>query len=93
MLRLESDNLEDLYKELLEKKYEVSVETVKTVIRGIDANVDKVNMGVISDVGLILSVDRHNYLNVLKQHLPILEEAENYELCSDVLEYINKLSN
>ena len=93
MLEFNANNVEELEAEGRDRAHEVSVNVVTCVIKALEADVDKVIIGVIISVDLDLSVERSGYLEALQTNLTRCEEAEEYELCKEAIKWIKKLSN
>ena len=68
------------------------INVVTSVIKALEANVDKVIIGIMVTVDLDLSVERSGYLEALQTNLVRCEEAEEYELCKEAIKWIKKLS-
>ncbi|MBC8397000.1 MAG: hypothetical protein H8E16_07865 [Flavobacteriales bacterium] len=92
MLEFNANNVEELEAEARERAHEVSVNVVTCVIKALEADVDKVIIGVMVTVDLDLSVERSGYLEALQTNLVRCEEAEEYELCKEAIKWIKKLS-
>ena len=84
--------IEELEAEARERAHEVSVNVVTCVIKALEADVDKVIIGIMITVDLDLSVERSGYLEALQTNLVRCEEAEEYELCKEAIKWIKKLS-
>ena len=80
MLKFNANNVEELEAEARERAHEVSVNVVTCVIKALEADVDKIIIGVMVTVDLDLSVERSGYLEALQTNLVRCEEAEEYEL-------------
>jgi|TARA_B110000977_G_scaffold125508_1_gene160712 hypothetical protein len=92
MLEFNANNVEELEAEARERAHEVSVNVVTCVIKALEADVDKVIIGIMITVDLDLSVERSGYLEALQTNLVRCEEAEEYELCKEAIKWIKKLS-
>ena len=92
MLEFSANNVEELEAEARDRAHEVSVNVVTCVIKALEADVDKVIIGVMISVDLDLSVERSGYLEALQTNLTRCEEAEEYELCKEAIKWIKKLS-
>ena len=92
MLKFNANNVEELEAEARERAHEVSVNVVTCVIKALEADVDKVIIGIMITVDLDLSVERSGYLEALQTNLTRCEEAEEYELCKEAIKWIKKLS-
>jgi hypothetical protein len=93
MLEFNANNLDELEAEAKEREYEVSISVVTGVIKALEHNVDKVIIGVLTNVDLDLTVNRDGYLEALETNLVRCEEAEEYELCKDAIIWIKKLKS
>tara|TARA_R110000803_G_scaffold202035_1_gene267003 strand:+ start:3683 stop:3964 length:282 start_codon:yes stop_codon:yes gene_type:complete len=91
MLEFEARNIEELESEAADRAHEVSISVVKAVIKALDKNVDKVVVGILATLDLDLTIDRDGYLQALETNLIRCEEAEEYELCKDAINWIKKL--
>ena len=92
MLEFNANNVEELEAEARERAHEVSINVVASVIRALEADVDKVIIGIMVAVDLDLSVERSGYLDALQTNLVRCEEAEEYELCKGAIKWIKRLS-
>jgi hypothetical protein len=92
MLEFNANNVEELEAEARERAHEVSINVVTSVIKALEADVDKVIIGIMVTVDLDLSVERSGYLEALQTNLVRCEEAEEYELCKEAIKWIKKLS-
>ena len=92
MLEFNANNVEELEAEARDRAHEVSVNVVTCVIKALEADVDKVIIGIMVTVDLDLSVERSGYLEALQTNLFRCEEAEEYELCKEAIKRIKKLS-
>tara|TARA_R110001599_G_scaffold3135_1_gene17639 strand:- start:48 stop:329 length:282 start_codon:yes stop_codon:yes gene_type:complete len=92
MLEFNANNVEELEAEARDRAHEVSVNVVTCVIKALEADVDKVIIGIMVTVDLDLSVERSGYLEALQTNLVRCEEAEEYELCKEAIKWIKKLS-
>jgi|TARA_R110000782_G_scaffold193237_1_gene282843 hypothetical protein len=92
MLEFSANNVEELEAEARDRAHEVSVNVVTCVIKALEADVDKVIIGIMVSVDLDLSVERSGYLEALQTNLTRCEEAEEYELCKEAIKWIKKLS-
>ena len=92
MLEFNANNVEELEAEARDRAHEVSVNVVTCVIKALEADVDKVIIGIMITVDLDLSVERSGYLEALQTNLVRCEEAEEYELCKEAIKWIKKLS-
>ena len=93
MLKFHSNTQEDLEIELSSRSTEVSIEIVKSICEALEENADQVFVGMLINLGLGLIINKQNYLNSLKLNFPTVEKAEEYELCSRALNWINRLES
>ena len=91
MIEFNAENIEELEQEARDRATEVSVEVVTAVLKGLDAGVDKVVIGILTNLDMDLSVDKAGYLEALETNFKRCEEAEEYELCERSKSWIKKL--
>jgi hypothetical protein len=92
MLEFNANNIDELESEAMQRAHEVSVGVVTSVIKALEADVDKVIIGIMVTADLDLTVERSGYLQALQTNLVRCEEAEEYELCKAAIKWIKKLS-
>lgn len=92
MLEFNANNIDELEYEAMQRAHEVSVCVVTSVIKALEADVDKVIIGIMVTADLDLTVERSGYLQALQTNLVRCEEAEEYELCKAAIKWIKKLS-
>jgi len=93
VLKFNAENIEDLEQEARDRAHEVSVEVITSVIKGLDAGVDRIVIGILTSLDMDLTVDKAGYLEALETNLARCEEAEEYELCKKAIYWIKKLKN
>lgn len=93
MINFESSNIEDLQLETDMRSLEVGVNICTEVCRALEEDVDSVVVGYIPKLDMELLVHREGYLDSLQMNLHRCEEAEEFELCKKVSEWIKKLTN
>lgn len=91
MIEFEATNLEELEQEAFQKRYEISIATVKAICKGIEENVDVVSLGFLSKIDMDISVKKENFLEALELNIGRVSEMEEYELCAKAVEYIQLL--
>ena len=91
MIEFNADSIEDLEIEAQKRAHEVSVEVTKAVILALEKDVDKVVVAILKNVDLDLSVEKSGFLEALEFNLVRCEEAEEYELCKESINWIKKL--
>ncbi|MDB0072794.1 hypothetical protein N9E79_00790 [bacterium] len=83
MLKLKSETLEDLLKEMVQRKGEISTCVVTRVLEGLRMGTPSVHIEVESNFGMDIYVDDVNYRDVLETNLNTLLELEEYELANE----------
>jgi len=91
MLEFNANNMEELEEEARLKATEVSLEVVEAVCNGLDEGADVVALGILSNLDMDITVRRENYLEALRLNIHRVEEAEEYELCSRAVKWIEIL--
>lgn len=91
MIEFKATNMEELEQEAFQKRYEISVATIKAICRGIEENVDVVSLGILSKIDMDISVKKDNFLQALELNIDRVSEMEEYELCAKAVEYIQLL--
>jgi hypothetical protein len=85
----------ELYQKLLEKGNEFSLLICDSVCTALDKGIDEVTIEIELDNVLAMDVTcaREDYLEALILNLPRVEEEEEYELCTRVVNHIKKLES
>lgn len=85
----------ELYQKLLEKGNEFSLLICDSVCTALDKGIDEVTIEIELDDVLAMDVTcaREDYLEALILNLPRVEEEEEYELCTRVVNHIKKLES
>ena len=85
----------ELYQKLLEKGNEFSLLICDSVCTALDKGIDEVTIEIELDDILAMDVTcaREDYLEALILNLPRVEEEEEYELCTRVVNHIKKLES
>jgi len=85
----------ELYQKLLEKGNEFSLLICDSVCTALDKGIDEVTIEIELDDVLSMDVTcaREDYLEALILNLPRVEEEEEYELCTRVVNHIKKLES
>ena len=91
MLKFNAENFEELEEEIKLKGTEISLAIVKAVCDGLDAGADTISLGILSNLNMDISLHRENYLEALTLNLHRVEDAEEYELCSRAVKWIDQL--
>jgi hypothetical protein len=91
MLEFEANNLEELEEEARMKATEISILIVEGICNGLDEGADVIALGILSSLDMDISVKRENYLEALELNIGRVEDAEEYELCSRAVEWIERL--
>jgi hypothetical protein len=91
MIEFNSQNIEDLEEEVLNRATEVSLAIIEGICNGLDQGADVVALGFMEAQNLDININRPDYLNALMLNLHRVEEAEEYELCQRAIKWINHL--
>ena len=91
MLKFNATNLEELQEEVNLRAHEVSVAVVTAICDAIEADVDRVEVGIVKGGGISLGVARPDFLNALQTNLERCQDVEEYELCARAVELMSKL--
>jgi len=91
MLEFKANNLEELEEEARMKATEISIAIVKGICNGLDEGADVIALGILNSLDMDISVKRENYLEALELNIGRVEDAEEYELCSRAVRWINQL--
>ena len=91
MLEFNAENFEELEEEIKLKGTEISLAIVKAVCDGLDVGADTISLGILSNLNMDISLHRENYLEALTLNLHRVEDAEEYELCSRAVKWIDQL--
>jgi hypothetical protein len=70
---------------------DMHINVCKKICEALRSEVDKVILATIEPDGLDIYCTKENYLDTLETNLPAIEEMEEYELCTEVHEWISKL--
>jgi len=92
MLKFNAKNLEELQEEVKARSHEVAIAIVSAVCLALEKDVDHVEIGSVAEGGLSIGVKRSDYLKALDLNLGRCQEAEEYELCAKVVDWMAKLS-
>ena len=91
MIEFKANNLEELEEEARMKSTEISLAIVEGVCNGLDEGADVITLAILSNLDMEISVKRPHYLQALNLNLQRVEEAEEFELCSRAVKWIEKL--
>jgi len=85
----------ELHQKLLERGNEFSILICDSVCDALENNIDEVIMEIELDDEFAMDVKcaREDYLEALILNLPRVEEEEEYELCTRVVNHIKKLES
>jgi hypothetical protein len=85
----------ELYQKLLEKGNEFSLLICDSVCTALDKDIDEVTIEIEIDDEFSMDVTcaKEDYLEALILNLPRVEEEEEYELCTRVVNHIKKLES
>ena len=86
---------DELHQKLLERGNEFSILICDSVCTALDNNIDEVSIEIEIDDEFSMDVTcaREDYLEALMLNLPRVEEEEEYELCTRVVNHIKKLES
>lgn len=91
MLEFNANNMEELEEEARLKATEISLAIVEGICNGLDEGADVVALGILANLDMDITVKRPNYLEALRLNLERVEKAEEYELCSRAVKWIEQL--
>ena len=91
MIEFNANNMEELEEEARLKATEISLAIVEGICNGLEEDADVVALGILSNLDMDITVKRENYLEALKLNIHRVEEAEEYELCSRAVKWIEQL--
>lgn len=91
MIEFNANNMEELEEEARLKATEISLAIVEGICNGLDEGADVVALGILSNLDMDITVKRENYLEALTLNIHRVEEAEEYELCSRAVKWIEHL--
>lgn len=91
MLEFNANNMEELEEEARLKATEISLAIVEGICNGLDEGADVVALGILANLDMDITVKRENYLEALNLNLHRVEDAEEFELCSRAVKWIEKL--
>lgn len=66
-------------------------DSLKTIKKAIDENLEKVELFNILNLSLIVELDKSKYKNVLERIIQLYVEIEDYDKCIEIQSLINKL--
>jgi len=93
MLEFEANNLEELEEEAKLKATEISLAIVQAVCDGLDEGADVIALGILSSLDMDITVKRKDYMEALELNIGRVEDAEEYELCSRAIKWIELLKS
>lgn len=85
----------ELHQKLLERGNEFSILICNSICTALDKGIDEVTIEIELDDQYAMDVTcaREDYLEALILNLPRVEEEEEYELCTKVVNHIKKLES
>lgn len=94
MVKLHYLQESDFWDDLNNKKYELILEVVNTIINAIETNSRKskikiFEVAIMDDYILDFAIVKKEYLSVLNNLLPDLVKIEEYELCEQIKKILN----
>ena len=87
MIKLKGTTPEEISQEFIDRKNDIAIEIVTTIIYAIENSLDKVLVDIVCPLPMDISVLKKDYTKALKTNSQTLLEYEEYEL----LEKINQL--
>lgn len=92
MIEFEANNLEELEEEARMKATEISIEILKGICDALDEGADVVSLGVLSSLDMDISIKKADFLSALTLNFGRVEKAEEFELCSRAIKWIETLN-
>jgi|TARA_R110000868_G_scaffold285331_1_gene545790 hypothetical protein len=84
MIKLKATTLGEISQEIIDRKRDIAVEIVTTILYAIENSLDKVSVDIQCPIGVNISVSKGEYNKALKTNSQTLLEYEEYELLSKV---------
>ena len=92
-MKLNSKDYNELNDEVDERATEISILALEAVCKAIDENLDIVSLDIFANFNISLTAKKENYLKVLEYNIGKAVDAEAFELCAKVTEYIKLLKS
>lgn len=69
----------------------ILLDSLDTIKKAVDENLEKVELFNILNLSLIVELEKSNYKSVLERILQYFVEIEDYDVCIEVQQIVNKL--
>ena len=69
----------------------ILLDSLDTIKKAVDENLEKVELFNILNLSLIVELEKNNYKSVLERILQYFVEIEDYDVCIEVQQIVNKL--
>ena len=84
MIKLKATTPEEIRQEFIDRKRDIAVEIVTTILHAIENSLDEVLVDIECPIEMDISVQKEDYDNALKTNSVTLLEYEEYELLQKV---------
>ena len=91
MIKLKGTTPEEISQEFIDRKNDIAIEIVTTIIYAIENSLDEVSVDIECPIKMDISVQKEDYDKALKTNSVTLLEYEEYELLEKIKRYGNKL--
>ena len=91
MIKLKGTTPEEISQEFIDRKKDIAIEIVTTIIYAIENSLDEVSVDIECPIEMDISVQKEDYDKALKTNSVTLLEYEEYELLEKIKRYGNKL--
>lgn len=91
MIEFQANNMEELEEEARLKATEISIEILEGICNALDNGADIVSLGILSNLDMDITVKRSNFIEALTLNFERVEQAEEFELCSRAVKWIEIL--
>jgi|TARA_B110000977_G_scaffold126383_1_gene161638 hypothetical protein len=88
MIKLYAETTEEMTQEFIDRKRDIAVEIVKTILYAIENSLDEVSVDIECQLVMDISVPKEDYVKALKTNSHTLLEYEEYELLSELQKWI-----
>ena len=84
MIKLKATTPEEIQQEFIDRKRDIAVEIVTTILHAIENSLDEVSVDIECPIEMDISVQKEDYDKALKTNSVTLLEYEEYELLQKV---------
>lgn len=91
MLKFKATNFNELEEELNERSTELSILTLNAICKAIEEDIDVISLGIMVNLNMDIIVKKEGYLTALERNIDKVAAAEEFELCTKALKYIEIL--